>query len=50
MGITYALLKVKKSHQDKDFIEIKFLIDSGAVYSLVPSSSLEKLRFCRIEL
>ena len=43
MGITYALLKVKKSHQDKDFIEVKFLVDSGAVYSLVPSSNLEKI-------
>ena len=42
MGITYAMLKVKKSLQDKDFIEVKLLVDSGAVCRLVPSRNLEK--------
>ena len=34
---------MKKSHEDKDFIEVKFIVDSGAVFSLVPSSNLEKI-------
>ncbi len=38
MGMIYAIFKVKKSYQDSDFIDVKFLIDSGSVYSLVPKS------------
>jgi len=43
MGMTYAVLKVKKSHQHVEFFEKQFLVDSGAVYSLVASTDLEKL-------
>lgn len=43
MGMTYAELTVKKSHEDKNSIEVRFLIDSGAVYSLIPKSSLKKI-------
>jgi clan AA aspartic protease len=43
MGMTYAILKVKQSHEHKDFIEVKFLVDSGAVYSLVPSEHIERI-------
>ena len=43
MGMIYAMFKVKKSYQDSDFIDVKFLIDSGSVYSLVPSKELDKM-------
>ena len=43
MGITHATLKVKENFKKKDFIEIKFLVDSGAVYSLVPGKELKKI-------
>ncbi|CAN2041376.1 Aspartyl protease [Candidatus Magnetomoraceae bacterium gMMP-15] len=43
MGITYAILNVKQSHQHSDFVEVKFLIDSGAVYSVIPSKDLQKI-------
>ena len=43
MGLTHALLKVKKSHDHKNFIEVTFMIDSGAVYSLVPVVELKKI-------
>ncbi len=41
MGLTHAIFKVKPSHQHSEFIEVKFLIDSGAVYSVIPSKDLE---------
>ena len=43
MGMTYAILKVKQSHEHPDFIEVKFLVDSGAVFSLVPSEDIERI-------
>lgn len=43
MGMTYALLKVKQNYGKKEFIEVKFLVDSGAVYSLVPERRLKKI-------
>jgi predicted aspartyl protease len=44
MGLTYSILKVKPTHKAKKFIEVKFLIDSGAVYSLVPQKQTIPLR------
>lgn len=43
MGITELKFLVKETRKSTKKIEIKFLIDSGAVYSLVPSSYLKKL-------
>ena len=43
MGLTYAKLKVKQNYRKKDFIEIDFLVDSGAVYSLIPAKELKKI-------
>jgi clan AA aspartic protease len=37
------ILKVKKSHDHVDFIEVKFLIDSGVVYSVVSAVELKKI-------
>ncbi len=41
--MTYARLKVKQDYRKKDFIEINFLVDSGAVYSLIPAKQLKKI-------
>lgn len=43
MGITTAILKVKEHRKSEKFAEVNFLIDSGAVYSLVPGKILDEL-------
>lgn len=43
MGLTFQKLIVKPSHGAKKKAEVGFLVDSGAVYSLVPSAVLRKL-------
>jgi clan AA aspartic protease len=43
MGITTAILKIKEHRKSEKFAEINFLIDSGAVYSLVPGKILDEL-------
>lgn len=43
MGLTTQKLIVKESHRSRRKAEVKFLIDSGAVYSLVPSPTLRSL-------
>ena len=43
MRMTYVLLKVKKSFQHAEFVERKFLVDSGVVYSLVSARDLATL-------
>lgn len=43
MGITTAMLKIKEHRKSEKFAEINFLIDSGAVYSLVPGKILDEL-------
>ncbi len=37
------MLKVKESRKADESMEVKFMIDSGAVYSLVPGKILKKL-------
>ncbi len=44
MGITNKILKVSKNFEDKETVEVDFLIDSGAVYSLIPKEILKKLK------
>ncbi len=41
MGFTHALLKVKLAHNHPQSAEVQFLVDSGAVYSIVPTAILE---------
>jgi len=36
MGITTAILRVREHRKSEKFSDIEFLVDSGAVYSLVP--------------
>jgi clan AA aspartic protease len=43
MGITTAILKVREHRKSEKFAEVEFLVDSGAVYSLVPGKILDEL-------
>jgi clan AA aspartic protease len=43
MGITNAILKVKEHRKSEKVAEVNFLIDSGAVNSLVPGKILDAL-------
>ncbi len=43
MGITNVILTVKEHRKSEKSAEINFLVDSGAVYSLVPGFILDKL-------
>ena len=43
MGMTKVVLKVKNPRDPQKVFEGKFLIDSGATYSVVPEKVLEKL-------
>ena len=43
MGLTTQILTVKETRRSGQAKEIEFLIDSGAVYSLVPRKDLEEL-------
>jgi len=43
MGITTAILRVREHRKSEKFAEVEFLIDSGAVYSLVPGEILDSL-------
>ena len=43
MGITNAILKVKEHRKSEKIAEVNFLVDSGAIYSLVPGKILDLL-------
>ncbi len=43
MGITTAILRVKEHRKSEKTAELSFLVDSGAVYSLVPGKILDEL-------
>ena len=43
MGITNAILKVREHRKFEKTAEVNFLVDSGAIYSLVPGKILEEL-------
>jgi len=43
MGLTVLNIEVANPARPKSAVEIEFLIDSGAVYSVVPSRILKKL-------
>ena len=44
MGLTHQKFKVKPSRNSRKAINVNFLIDSGAVYSLVPGKQLRSIR------
>ncbi len=43
MGITSIILKVKEHRKSEKSAELSFLVDSGAIYSLVPGKILDGL-------
>ena len=43
MGLTSKKLVVKKDHEAERFHDVNFLVDSGAVFSLVPGKILDDL-------
>jgi clan AA aspartic protease len=43
MGITTAILRVREHRKSAKFADVEFLVDSGAVYSLVPGKILDEL-------
>lgn len=43
MGFTYVKIKVKKSTDSKEVMEEKLLVDSGAIYTVIPREDLKKL-------
>ncbi len=43
MGITNAILTVREHRKSEKSTEVNFLVDSGAVYSLVPGHILDVL-------
>ena len=43
MGITTAILRVREHRKSEKFADVEFLVDSGAVYSVVPGKILDEL-------
>jgi predicted aspartyl protease len=43
MGLTHQRFKVKSSRKSRKAVAVDFLIDSGAVYSLVPGKQLKSI-------
>ncbi|HSZ85513.1 MAG TPA: hypothetical protein VK787_05750 [Puia sp.] len=43
MGITNAILRVREHRKSEKFTDVEFLVDSGAVYSLVPGKILDEM-------
>ena len=43
MGIINAILKVREHRKSEKVAEVNFLVDSGAIYSLVPGKILDTL-------
>ena len=43
MGITTAILTVREHRKSEMFTDVEFLVDSGAVYSLVPGKILDEI-------
>ncbi len=43
MGITTAILRVREHRKSVKFSDVEFLVDSGAVYSVVPGKILDEL-------
>jgi len=43
MGFTFTKMRIKKSFQSKKFLEERLLVDSVAIYSVIPAKDLKKL-------
>jgi clan AA aspartic protease len=43
MALTHVSVRIANPARPRRFVQVKFLVDSGAIYSLVPTRTLEKL-------
>ena len=43
MGLTHVRVRIANPARPTKFVNVKFLVDSGAVYSLVPGAVLRRL-------
>ena len=43
MGYTFVRMIIKKSYESEKFVEERLLVDSGAIYTVVPAEDLEEL-------
>ncbi|MBC8185807.1 aspartyl protease [candidate division KSB1 bacterium] len=43
MGFTHVTMKVKKSSESKKLMEERLLVDSGAIYTVIPEEDLNEL-------
>ena len=43
MGFTYARIKIRKGYGSKKSVEQRLLVDSGAIYTVVPTEDLNEL-------
>jgi len=43
MGLTYAKMKIRKGYGSKKWIEERLLVDSGAIYTVIPCEELRQL-------
>lgn len=50
VGVTFARVKVSNPRRsDLGLVELEFLVDTGAIYSVVPTSVLDALGVARLE-
>jgi len=49
MGITFTKAKISNPRRPRRGIELEFLIDTGAIYSVIPSPTARKLALARLE-
>jgi predicted aspartyl protease len=43
MGLTFVKMKIRKSYESDKSIDERLLVDSGAIYTVVPQKDLESL-------
>ena len=43
MGLTYARMKIRKGYGSRKWLEERLLVDSGAIYTVIPGEDLSKL-------
>ncbi len=43
MGLTFVKMRIKKSHESERFMEERLLVDSRAIYTVVPGADLKEL-------
>jgi len=43
MGFTFTKMRIKKSYESEKFIEERLLVDSEAIYTVIPAEDLNEL-------